>query len=48
MRVTLLGVLGFVALVALLGYVVYELNQAAQNKKDEPPHPNSGFPPEIQ
>lgn len=48
MRITLVGVLGFVAVVALLGYVVYELHQAAQKKKDEPPHPNSELPPGIQ
>jgi hypothetical protein len=38
MRVTLLGVLGFVAVVVLIGYVLHEWQRTAQ--KNEPPQPN--------
>jgi len=43
MRITLLGVLGFVALAALLVYVGYELHRTT--KKKEPPTTNPMPPP---
>ena len=48
MRITLLGVLGFIAVAALLGYMLYEFQQKSQ--KNEPPqpspNPNPNRPPE--
>jgi len=46
MRVTLLGVFGFVAVVALLGYVLYEFQQKSQKNEPPPPNPNPTLPPE--
>ena len=45
MRITLLGVLGAVALAALLIYVGYELNRTSG--KREPPPPPPPPPPQI-
>jgi len=46
MRITLLGVLGALAVAALVVYIASELHQrTVQKHKPEPPPTNPGLPP---
>ena len=45
MKITLVGVLGFLAVGALLVYVAYELRRA--NEEKQPPHPANPIPPAV-
>ena len=47
MRITLVGVLGAVAVVALLGYVLYEWQQRSQKNEPPQPNPNPNPPPNL-
>jgi len=45
MRITLFGVLGFLAVASLLIYVAYKLHRRAEENKPQPPPPSPGLPP---